>query len=86
VNETDISKAITQQDSFIEKMKKNLSKNLEADQRLAREKLTQMRLKKKRKLRQARGQDVGSDDDGEEGGEQYVVTLASDGEGANYSN
>ena len=58
-------------------MKRNLSKNLEADQRLAREKLTQMRLKKKRKLRGEAGR---GDDDDKDGDGQYVVTLASDGE------
>ena len=74
VHDTEISRDLDQQDSFVKKMRKSLSKNLEADQRLAREKLTQMRLKKKRKLRQGRGED-------EEAEGQYVVTLASDGEG-----
>jgi hypothetical protein len=43
------------------KVKETLSSHLEADQQMAREKLTQMRLKKKRRLRGERGQ---NDEDG----------------------
>ncbi len=44
---------------------------------MAREKLTQMRLKKKRRLRGERGQ---NDEDGADNDEQYVVTLGSGAE------
>lgn len=74
--ESDYSTALNNQENYLSKVKQTISKHLEADQQLAREKLTQNRLKKKRRLRGDRGQNA--DDD--EAGEEYVVTLGGSGQ------
>ncbi len=65
MKERDYSTALTNQANYLTKVKQTLSNHLQADQQLAREKLTQMRLKKKRRLRGERGQndDEGADAD-----------------------
>lgn len=51
-------------------VKSKLQENEDLDKRLAREKLTQMRLKKKRKMRERQGRYADGQEDGEEGEEE----------------
>ena len=66
---------VTEKDQrkFLKRVKKALKEHDEADTSLARQKLTEMRLKKKRKMKDRRG--GGQDDDAEDGG--YEVTIGN---------
>lgn len=61
---------------FMTKVKDTIEKHRVADSKEARKKLTEMRLKKKRKLRKLRGYD----DDGDDDGVQLASQNGSEGE------
>jgi hypothetical protein len=52
------------EDRYIKSVKTALQENVDSDKQLARKKLTEMRLKKKRKLRERRGAAQGDEDGG----------------------
>ena len=45
------------QEAYVDQMRKNLQKNLDVDEKVAKEKLREKRVKTKRKLRMLRGED-----------------------------
>ena len=73
MRESEVDVTEKDQRKYLKRVKKALKEHEEADASLARLKLTEMRLKKKRKMKDRRG--GGQDDDAEDGG--YEVTIGN---------
>jgi hypothetical protein len=73
MKESEVDVTDKDQRKYLKRVKKALKEHEEADASLARQKLTEMRLKKKRKMKDRRG--GGQDDDAEDGG--YEVTIGN---------